>query len=71
PVIFVGKVDGIIAESIRGNGWGYDPIFIPKGSSRTYAEMGDDEKNRVSHRRLAVEQFAAWLKGNAILQRKM
>ncbi|MEM4364936.1 MAG: XTP/dITP diphosphatase [Candidatus Nitrosocaldus sp.] len=71
PLIFVGKVDGIIAESIRGNGWGYDPIFIPKGSSRTYAEMGDDEKNRVSHRRLAVEQFAAWLKGNAILQRKM
>ncbi|MEM0029868.1 MAG: XTP/dITP diphosphatase [Candidatus Nitrosocaldus sp.] len=64
PLIFVGKVDGRIAESIRGNGWGYDPIFIPKGNSRTYAEMGD-EKNRVSHRRLALERFAGWLtKGN-------
>ncbi|MEM3002120.1 MAG: non-canonical purine NTP pyrophosphatase, partial [Candidatus Nitrosocaldus sp.] len=64
PLIFVGKVDGMIAESIRGNGWGYDPIFIPKGNSRTYAEMGD-EKNRVSHRRLALERFAGWLtKGN-------
>ncbi|MEM4443324.1 MAG: XTP/dITP diphosphatase [Candidatus Nitrosocaldus sp.] len=66
PIIFVGRVDGRIAESIRGNGWGYDPIFIPNGSSRTYAEMGD-EKNRVSHRRLALERFADWLtKGNLL-----
>lgn len=61
PVTFVGKVDGMIAESVKGYGWGYDPIFIPKGSSRTYAEMGDD-KNKVSHRRLVLEQFAKWLK---------
>ncbi|MEO9366158.1 MULTISPECIES: XTP/dITP diphosphatase [Candidatus Nitrosocaldus] len=61
PVIFIGKVDGMIADGIRGKGWGYDPIFIPNCSSRTYAEMGD-EKNRVSHRRLALERFAIWLK---------
>ncbi|MFN4336445.1 MAG: XTP/dITP diphosphatase [Candidatus Nitrosocaldus sp.] len=60
PVIFIGKVDGIIADSIRGKGWGYDPIFIPNCNSRTYAEMGD-EKNRVSHRRLALARFARWL----------
>ncbi len=61
PIIFIGKVDGMIADRIRGNGWGYDPIFIPNNSSRTYAEMGD-EKSRVSHRRLALAQFASWLK---------
>lgn len=59
PVTFIGRVDGMIASSIRGYCWGYDPIFIPIGSDRTYAEMGDD-KNRVSHRRLALDDFARW-----------
>ncbi|MCS6768331.1 MAG: XTP/dITP diphosphatase [Candidatus Nitrosocaldus sp.] len=59
PVTFTGRVDGTIAYTMRGDGWGYDPIFIPKGSSRTYAEMRDD-KSRVSHRRLALDGFAKW-----------
>lgn len=52
---FVGEVAGRIAPAPRGEGgFGWDPIFIPKGERRTYAEMGPD-KNRVSHRALAFE----------------
>lgn len=46
-----GVCPGILAESPRGtNGFGYDPIFIPKGFARTYAELNAEEKNRISHR---------------------
>lgn len=48
---FEGIVDGRIAESARGNqGFGYDPIFIPEGFDQTFAELGPDIKNRLSHR---------------------
>ena len=57
---FISEVRGFISEECRGNGWGYDPIFIPEGHDRTYAEMGMD-KNKVSHRRLAVLSFLDWL----------
>ncbi len=50
-----GKIEGDIAESLRGTGgFGYDPLFIPAGSRKTYAEMGMDEKNTISHRSIAV-----------------
>lgn len=49
--IFESIVEGTIAESIRGGrGFGYDPIFIPNGSTYTFAEMSTDEKNQYSHR---------------------
>jgi len=50
-----GKVEGDIAESTRGTGgFGYDPLFIPNGSQKTYAEMTMDEKNKISHRAMAI-----------------
>jgi XTP/dITP diphosphohydrolase len=52
-----GKVEGDIAESPRGTGgFGYDPLFIPNGSKKTYAEMTLDEKNKISHRAIAIEK---------------
>ncbi|MCS6771715.1 MAG: RdgB/HAM1 family non-canonical purine NTP pyrophosphatase [Kiritimatiellae bacterium] len=52
-----GIVEGSIAESPRGkHGFGYDPLFIPEGESRTFAEMRPEEKNRISHRARALEQ---------------
>lgn len=51
-----GVLDGRIAEVPRGQGgFGYDPLFIPEGETRTLAEMRPEEKNAVSHRRKALE----------------
>ncbi|WP_272417916.1 RdgB/HAM1 family non-canonical purine NTP pyrophosphatase [Polyangium jinanense] len=50
-VICEGRCEGTIARQARGaGGFGYDPLFIVKGDGRTMAELGDDEKNRISHR---------------------
>jgi XTP/dITP diphosphohydrolase len=58
-----GAVEGSILENLRGTeGFGYDPLFVPNGSSRTYAEMSLDEKNRLSHRAKALEKAIAVLK---------
>jgi XTP/dITP diphosphohydrolase len=58
------QVLGEITEKIRhggsGSGWGYDPIFIPQDYTQTYAEMGREQKNRCSHRSLALQLFANW-----------
>jgi len=54
---------GKLAESPRGtNGFGYDPIFIPDGFDRTYAQLSDDEKNQISHRAQAVKKITDVLK---------
>ena len=51
----VGICEGTLAEVPRGsNGFGYDPIFIPDGFSRTYAELTAEEKNKISHRAKAL-----------------
>jgi len=53
-----GIVNGVILESPRGaGGFGYDPVFVPHGQNRTYAEMNLAEKNRLSHRARAMEQM--------------
>ncbi len=58
--VFTGIVEGQIAHEERGNeGFGFDPIFEYKG--RTFAEMGNEEKNLVSHRRRALDKFYDWL----------
>jgi XTP/dITP diphosphohydrolase len=58
-VQFEGITEGTILEQPRGgNGFGYDPIFIPDGAERTYAEMTLDEKNSYSHRKKSFVGFA-------------
>jgi XTP/dITP diphosphohydrolase len=52
-----GEVVGTITETIHGaDGFGYDPIFMPEGSSKTFAEMTLDEKNQISHRGRALQK---------------
>ncbi|HTJ49524.1 MAG TPA: non-canonical purine NTP diphosphatase [Cyclobacteriaceae bacterium] len=60
---FEGVIKGIITETKKGtDGFGYDPIFQPEGYTKTFAEMTMAEKNKVSHRALAVEKLVAFLK---------
>lgn len=59
-----GTMEGAIAEAPRGsNGFGYDPLFIPRGSKKTYAEMTLEEKNKVSHRAAALMKAVEVLRG--------
>lgn len=63
--LFEGIVKGqITTEKIGDNGFGYDPIFQPENFEKTFAEMTLEEKNRLSHRGLAVEKLIAFLKEN-------
>lgn len=58
-----GICEGSIAYSSRGeNGFGYDPIFLVKGTDKTMAELSEEEKNRISHRFRALEQVVQYLK---------
>lgn len=62
--VFHGEVRGTIADRERGKaGFGFDPIFIPDASAKTFAEMTVGEKNAVSHRSRAVEALVAYLRG--------
>ncbi len=61
PVIFEGVVEGTIVMP-RGNRFAWDPIFQPSGNDKTYAEMAVEEKNKLSHRKKAMEKFADYLK---------
>ena len=61
--LFEGVVNGEIIESARGSeGFGYDPIFVPEGSAKTFAEMTMEEKNTMSHRGRAIASLALFLK---------
>lgn len=63
PVLFVGECHGSIAYSERGShGFGYDPIFIPNGSNKTFAEMTTSEKNKISHRGKSMEKLIDFFK---------
>lgn len=60
--LFEGICEGRIIEKKRGlKGFGYDPVFIPTGSDKTFAEMDIAEKNRFSHRKKATEKLVAFL----------
>ena len=60
---FEGIVKGNIIEEKRGgSGFGYDPIFVPEGYDLTFAELGNDIKNKISHRAEAVKKLSAFLK---------
>jgi XTP/dITP diphosphohydrolase len=57
-----GICKGEIAKKRSGTeGFGYDPIFIPEGESRTFSEMNADEKNAISHRGRAIRKMTEWL----------
>jgi XTP/dITP diphosphohydrolase len=63
--IYEGKVIGNLIFEKRGNhGFGYDPIFIPEGYTKTFAELGDAVKNKISHRALATQKFLVELPTN-------
>jgi BioD-like phosphotransacetylase family protein len=60
---FSGKCEGRIAHHARGHaGFGYDPVFIPDGNSKTFGELGLDVKRRLSHRARAMEKAVAYLR---------
>ncbi len=62
--LFEGTVKGKIISERRGSeGFGYDPVFIPLERTQTFAEMGLDEKNRISHRARAFEKLKLFLNG--------
>ena len=57
-----GALEGVITDSPRGmHGFGYDPVFVPAGETRTYAELTDSEKHAMSHRARAVRALGAKL----------
>ena len=60
--LFEGIINGTITETRKGNaGFGYDPIFQPEGYNETFAELGNDLKNRISHRAKATQQLIDFL----------
>jgi XTP/dITP diphosphohydrolase len=63
--VFEGEVSGHLVWPVRGRlGHGYDPMFVPDGDDRTFAEMPAGEKNRISHRAMAFRKFAQFLGEN-------
>ena len=64
--LFSGEVHGEISTEPRGEqGFGYDPVFIPDGTAKTFAELGEEAKNRISHRARAVKKLADFLNSQA------
>ena len=61
-IIFEGKIDGKLSDKPKGKmGFGYDPIFIPEGYSKTFAEMRLSQKNLHSHRSIAIKKLVSFL----------
>jgi XTP/dITP diphosphohydrolase len=66
PQLFDGACEGRIIFEPRGkNGFGYDPLFVPVGFEQTFAELGEDVKNKLSHRARALEKLKKFLEGSA------
>ena len=61
-ILFNGRIEGKISDQIKGDfGFGYDPIFIPKFYKKTLAQMSTKEKNKISHRSIAVTKLINFL----------
>jgi XTP/dITP diphosphohydrolase len=71
PVVFEGESKGQITQTEREeagkSGFGFDPIFQPNGSKKSFAEMTIEEKNGFSHRAMSVRKFAKWYLGDKIV----
>ena len=66
--VFEGECRGRLLHTPCGDaGFGYDPIFVPEGETQSYSELGDEVKNRISHRARAWSALAEWLRGQPIL----
>ena len=64
-LFFEGEINGHIAREKHGNeGFGYDPLFVPEGYEKSFAELGMDVKNKISHRSRAVLKLSEYLKSN-------
>ena len=62
---FEGIVEGTIVHEPKGNkGFGYDPVFIPNGYQKTFAELSSNEKNKISHRANAIEKLVSFIEKN-------
>ncbi|MGB9715145.1 MAG: XTP/dITP diphosphatase [Thermodesulfovibrionales bacterium] len=60
---FFGYVEGMIGREPKGSsGFGYDPVFYPKGQSKTFAELCSDDKDAISHRGRAIKEFVNYLR---------
>ena len=65
-MIFEGACEGQIVPDAKGaHGFGYDPLFVPDGFTQTFAELGEDVKNRISHRAQAMKKLRASIFGAA------
>ena len=61
-IVFIGRVNGTVSLKPKGNnGFGYDPIFVPENYTRTFAEMSLEEKNVISHRKIAITKLKSFL----------
>ena len=61
-ITFLGKISGTVSLEPKGmNGFGYDPIFIPENNIKTFAEMNLEEKNVISHRKIAITKLESFL----------
>jgi XTP/dITP diphosphohydrolase len=70
PILTEGSCEGRIAPTSQGHGgFGYDPLFLVEGTSRTFAELTDDEKNAISHRGKAARQMRAHIE--ALLDKRL
>jgi XTP/dITP diphosphohydrolase len=66
--VFDGACEGRILFEPRGkNGFGYDPLFVPNGFDGTFAELGEDVKNKLSHRAKALEKLKAFFTSRAVI----
>jgi XTP/dITP diphosphohydrolase len=62
--LFEGRCAGTLRrEPAGGNGFGYDPLFVPAGDTQSYAELSEVQKNLISHRARAWAKLAGWLRG--------
>ena len=61
-IIFLGRINGTVSLEPKGiNGFGYDPIFVPENNVKTFAEMKLEEKNIISHRKIAITKLKSFL----------
>jgi len=61
-IIFLGRINGTVSLKPKGdNGFGYDPIFIPENHNKTFAEISPKEKNKISHRKIAITKLKSFL----------